>query len=112
MRALMAVYQPLLVDSACTIEPPSIGPRVPGERENQPLVGRVHYSLRSTLSAQFRWGFGASELLTKASQYVRTTKFRDYRDAGLQRSIRNLTYPYRESSVGGSIPSESRSQVE
>jgi hypothetical protein len=31
------------------------------------LVGRLHYSLRTTLSAHFRWGFCASECLTVAS---------------------------------------------
>jgi hypothetical protein len=38
------------------------------EHENRPLVvGRLHYSLRSTLSAHFRWCFGASERLYIAS---------------------------------------------
>ena len=31
------------------------------------MVGRLHYSLSSTLSAQFRWCFGASERLDSAS---------------------------------------------
>jgi hypothetical protein len=37
--------------------------------ENRPdtLVGRLHYSLGSTLSAHFRWSFGASERLNVAS---------------------------------------------
>ena len=30
-------------------------------------VGRLHYSLRPTLSAHFRWCFGASERLNVAS---------------------------------------------
>lgn len=39
------------------------------EHENRPDddVGRLHYLLRSTLSAHFRWGIGASEVLTFAS---------------------------------------------
>jgi hypothetical protein len=36
---------------------------VPQRHENRPdtVVGRLHYSLSSTLSAHFRWSFGASE---------------------------------------------------
>ena len=45
------------------------GPRVLGEHENRPdtVVGRLHYSLSSTLSAHFRWGVRASERLNVAS---------------------------------------------
>jgi hypothetical protein len=64
------------------------------EHENRPDsgVGRLHYSLGPTLSAQFRWSVGASERLDFSCQYVSTTKRADYRQPRLIRSIRHLTY--------------------
>jgi hypothetical protein len=45
------------------------GLRVLGGHENRPdtAVGRLHYSLNSTLSAHFRWGVRASERLNVPS---------------------------------------------
>ena len=45
------------------------GPRVPGNTKTDLTlwVGRLHYSLSSTLSAHFRWSLGASERLNVAS---------------------------------------------
>jgi hypothetical protein len=55
-RAFMAVpdYQPL-TDSGATVVPP-LRPSCSREHENRPdtMVGRLHYSLRLTLSAHFR----------------------------------------------------------
>ena len=38
-----------------------------GTKTDHLVVGRVHYLLRTTLSAHFRWGFCASECLNVAS---------------------------------------------
>jgi hypothetical protein len=40
---------------------------------DQTGVGRLHYSLRLTLSAQFRWGIRASDI-DSAYQYVSTSR--------------------------------------
>jgi hypothetical protein len=39
------------------------GPHLSGEDRPDGVVGRLHYSLHLTLSAQFRCGFSASERL-------------------------------------------------
>ena len=60
-------YQILLLDSGATLV--LLAAPVPRRHKNRPdsMVGRLHYSLRSTLSAHFRWCFGASERLNIAS---------------------------------------------
>ena len=49
--------------------------------------------------------------MTITYQYWGTSKFRDYMDAGPNRSIRHLTYDYNDSKGGGSTPSCSRMVV-
>src|SRR3989442_2286336 len=67
-RSRAPAYQGLVLFWGSTLVPPT-GLRVPLERENRPdtMVGRLHYSLSSSLSAQFRWGVGASERLNFSS---------------------------------------------
>jgi hypothetical protein len=70
-----ATYQPLadagvqpLADSAVTLASFAALVFLGGTRKPTRLVvGRLHYSLRSTLSAHFRWCFRASERLNIAS---------------------------------------------
>jgi hypothetical protein len=64
-------------------------------------VGRLHYSLHSTLSAQFRWGISASErqlICLRSTQVLGSGP--DYRCPVLDGSIRKCTYPHQIGSRG------------
>jgi len=63
-----AAYQPLMTMSSDTLVPPSRNfVLLEHEKPTGLRVGRLHYSLSSTLSAHFRWCFCASDLLYIAS---------------------------------------------
>ena len=101
----MVDYQPLLAGSRPHARSSFSAFVLRGTRKpTRLLVGRVHYSLGSTLSAHFRWGFDASDYFTLLPSTGVLGSGPDYRDARLDRSIRHLTYPYRDSSGGGSTP--------
>src|SRR5438034_717573 len=89
---------------------PPTGLRIRDKCENRPdtMVGRLHYSLSFTLSAQFRWSVGASEVLTSLPSTSVLGSGPDYRETDLNRSIRHPTYPYTSSRDGGSTPSANR----
>jgi len=90
---------------------PPTGLRIRDKCENRPdtMVGRLHYSLSFTLSAQFRWSVGASEVLTSLPSTSVLGSGPDYRETDLNRSIRHPTYPYTSSRDGGSTPRSLRS---
>jgi len=61
-------YQALMIISGLTLDPPFAALVLRRTRKPTTLmVGRLHYSLGSTLSAHFRWSFCASERLNVAS---------------------------------------------
>jgi hypothetical protein len=66
-RAHGRTYQPLFKDSTFTIDPPR-GLRAQNTKTDLTFrVGRLHCSLRPTLSAHFRWCIGAFRGLNFAS---------------------------------------------
>jgi hypothetical protein len=60
-------------------------------RTDLTTVGRLHYSLRLALSAQFRRGICASDI-DNAYQYLRTGRRRDSSRGVKRRSISNVPY--------------------
>ena len=62
---MASTYQPLRRILGFTLDSSLRPSRLLREHENRPdtMVGRLHYSLGSTLSAHFRWSVCASERL-------------------------------------------------
>ena len=75
-------YQPLAIISGLTRDPPSRPSCPSSTKTDHRLVGRLHYLLRATLSAQFRWGFCASDVLTLLPSTGVLRSAPDYMDAG------------------------------
>src|SRR3954453_8169259 len=98
-----------MLASGFTVDPP-VGSCVPPTQKptSRLWVGRLHYSLSSTLSAHFRWCVGAYRDLTFLPSTSVLGSRPDYREARLNRSIRHPTYPYLRSErvEGGGLNSD------
>ena len=73
------------------------------------MVGRLHYSLGPNPKCPIQVGESPRpNYFTALPSTGVLRNVRDYMDAGPDRSIRHLTYPYRLFSGGGSMPISSR----
>ena len=97
-------YQPLLTIAGLTLVPPRPSCSMNTKTDRTLWVGRLHYSLRPTPSAHFRWWLQRVRALTVLTSTGVLGSEPDYMDPGKPRSIRHLTYPYTASSGGGSTP--------
>jgi hypothetical protein len=113
MRAFMAVLPAFVDGLGLHDRSSSTGLRARENTKTDQIHGRSGAQVAQLHpKCPFQVGLRRVRALNIASQYGSTKKWPDYRYAGLVRSIRHLTYPYKDSSDGGSIPRDSRSHAE